>query len=62
MTEREKRLEDALRRIAKWHGEFPSSGRFWDHEKTKPMSYGAAYGSCGERDYMRKVAQDALDS
>lgn len=59
--EREQRLQDALQRIAKWVGEFPETGRFWDKEKTEPMSYSACWGSNGEREFMRKVAQDALD-
>jgi hypothetical protein len=50
----------ALERIARWHGEFPETGQFWDDEKTRPISYGAALGSNGERDFMRKVASDAL--
>lgn len=56
-----KRLRAALERIAKWEGEFPETGRFWDEPKNmQPMSYAACYGSNGERDYMRQVAQDAL--
>lgn len=54
-------LEDALGRIRKWHGEFPVTERFWDEPKnTEPMSYGACYGSNGERDFMRNVAAEAL--
>jgi len=44
------RLETALRRIARWHGEFPSKHYGWD------------YGNNGERDYMRQVALDALST
>ena len=54
------RLRAALQRIACWYGEFPSTGKYWDEEKTLPMGYDAAYGSNGERDFMRKVARDAL--
>lgn len=55
------RLRKALRRIERWEGEFPSTGRYWDEpENTQPMSYGACYGSNGERDYMRQVAREAL--
>ena len=61
-TERELRLEETLKRIAKWHGEFPETGKYWDEEKTEPMSYGACYGSNGERDYMRRLAQEVLDT
>lgn len=50
-------LRRALRTIAKW--EFPATGKEW--EDGTPMSYSAAYGSNGERDYMRKVALDALN-
>ncbi len=52
-------LVSALQRIAKWHDEFQETGQAWPDGK--PMSYGAAYGSNGQRDFMRKVAQDALD-
>ena len=52
------RMEAALRRIARWHGEFPRSERFCD-DGTE-MSYAGAFGSDGERDYMRQVALDAL--
>lgn len=58
-------LREALERIARWHGEFPETGRFWDAHHgdggTVPMSYAAYFGSNGERDYMRAVARDALD-
>jgi len=60
-SERELKLEAALKRIAKWVGEFPQVDHFYDEEKTKRMSYAAAYGSNGERDYMRNVASKALD-
>ena len=59
-TEREERLETALKRIAKWFGEFPETERTWDDGS--PMSYSACYGSNGERDFMRQIAQEALDS
>ena len=51
-------LREALRRIERWFGEFPSTGKVWTDGT--PMSYGAAYGINGERDYMRQVARDAL--
>lgn len=57
--ERIKILEDALQKIAKWR-DFPETGKFWDAEKTRPMSYQTCYGSYGEIDYMRDVARDAL--
>jgi len=54
-----KRLKTALERIAKWFGEFPETGQEWPSGGA--VSYGALYGSHGERDYMRKVAADALN-
>ena len=54
------KMRRALERIARWHGEFPATGKFWDDERTRPTSYAAEYGSNGERDYMRRVAMDAL--
>jgi hypothetical protein len=48
----------ALGRIWKWFDEFPVTGRTWDDGS--PMSYGACYGSNGERDYMRQIAHAAL--
>lgn len=55
------RLSKALCRVARWHGEFPDTGRYWDEPKNaEPMSYSACFGSNGERDYMRQVASEAL--
>ena len=54
------RMRAALERVARWHGEFPETGKFWDDEKTRQISYGAEYGSNGERDFMRQLALDAL--
>lgn len=51
-----KSASETLSRIAKWEDEFPETGRFWDDKKTRPMSYAAAYGSNGERDFMRELA------
>ena len=51
-------LRAALSRIARWHGEFPATGKFYDNNR--PISYEAAYGSNGQRDYMRQVAINAL--
>lgn len=50
------RLREALCVIAKW--KLPPSGKTWDDGT--PMSYGAAFGSNGERDYVRTVASNAL--
>jgi len=58
---REIRLEKALITIEKWFGEFPETGEFYDEEKTKALAYSAAFGSNGERDFMRQVARTALE-
>lgn len=52
------RMREALKRIAKWFGEFPPSERKWDDGT--PMSYLAVFGAKGERDFMRQVAVHAL--
>jgi hypothetical protein len=58
------KLVEALEKIERWFGEFPETGMFWPNadgtESDRPMSYGAAWGSNGERDFMRAVARDAL--
>lgn len=51
-------LVAALQRIARWHGEFPEVK---NADGTK-SSYSFAYGSNGQRDYMRQVALDALSA
>ena len=48
-------VREALERIAAWSS-FPTATL---RDGTK-CSYGAAYGSNGERDYMREVARAAL--
>ena len=48
----------ALERIRKWFGEFPSA----TGPDGREMPYGVAFGSNGERDYMRNVAHEALAS
>ncbi len=60
LTKQLDELKQALAKIAKWHGEFPPTGCKWD-DGTE-MSYVAAHGTNGERDYMRAIAQDALDN
>ena len=50
-------LVEALATIRDWSA-FPETGKTW--ESGQPMSYGACFGSNGERDFMRKVAADAL--
>lgn len=51
-------LQETLARIERWHGEFPETGITWDDRA--PMSFGACYGSNGERDFMRSLARAAL--
>jgi hypothetical protein len=51
-------LRAALARIERW--ELPPSGRTWDDGS--PMSFGAAWGSNGERDFMRGIARAALSA
>lgn len=58
LRQRIQQLEAALDRIARWFGEFPPTGDTWP--SGEPVSYGAAYGSNGERDYMRGIARAAL--
>ncbi|HYF35140.1 MAG TPA: Lar family restriction alleviation protein [Prosthecobacter sp.] len=53
----EERLREALQRIERWFGEFPMVD---DPRGGKPVSYGVAYGSNGERDFMRAIARAAL--
>ena len=55
-----KELKKALELIMNW--DLPESGMYWDKEKKDAMSYGAAFGSNGERDYFKKIAQTALFS
>jgi hypothetical protein len=50
----------ALDKIARWFGEFPSTGDKWDDGTA--VSYGAKFGSNGERDYMRGIALNALST
>ena len=50
---------DTLRLIAEWSKDtFPATGKTFDNGH--PMSYGAAFGSNGERDYMRSLANNTL--
>jgi hypothetical protein len=57
------RLRAALETVVAW-GPFPETGHHWGdgHGNTRPMSYSAAYGSAGERDYMRAIARRALSA
>ena len=56
-----KMLRDALERIYEWNS-FPPTGYYWEDDIERPMSYSTAFGNSGERDYMRKVAKNALDA
>jgi hypothetical protein len=51
------RYKTALIHIKNWN--FPPSGHKW--ESGLSMSYGAAFGSNGERDYMIGLAEKALE-
>jgi hypothetical protein len=53
-------MHEALKRIERWFGEFPDTGRTWDDGA--PMSYAACWGSNGERDFMRDIARSALQT
>ena len=61
-----RKMREALEKIERWFGEFPETGRFWlsedGTESDRPMSYGATWGSNGERDFMRAVARSALST
>lgn len=59
LREQTARMSRALEKIEAWQ-DFPATGRTW--ESGQPMSYATAYGSNGERDYMRGVARDALEA
>jgi hypothetical protein len=50
------KLEKALTRIEEWSS-FPMA-----ESNGEPCSYGVAYGSNGERDYMRGIAKFALNA
>jgi hypothetical protein len=52
------RMREALKIIERWD-DFPPSGKQWPGGAA--MSYGAAFGSNGERDFMRGIARAALD-
>lgn len=53
-------LEAALRKIEAW--EMPLTGKFWENDPTRPMSYSACWGSNGERDVIREIARAALET
>lgn len=50
-------LVAALGKIERWVGEFPPSGVMFNGYE---MGYAEAFGSNGERDYMRGIARAAL--
>ena len=50
-----RKMRKALEKIARWHGEFPPA-----EIRGKKCSYESAYGSNGARDYMRRLAKNAL--
>ncbi len=54
------RQTEVLMRISRWHGEFPDTDIYFDEEKTQQISYGTAFGSNGERDFMRNLAKKTV--
>jgi len=52
------RLRAALAYVIAW--EFPATGKFWEDDPSRPMSWAACHGSNGEREHMREVARKAL--
>lgn len=66
MTKNEEIMYNALLKIQTWFGEFPHTGKYWQNEdgsiSDREMSWSVCFGSNGERDYMRKVASEALSS
>ena len=60
VSDRVRIMEEALERIVKWHGEFPEVTTEFNG-KVEKCSYGIAYGSNGERDFMREIARKALE-
>lgn len=59
LKEQVKELLTTLEKIKMW--EMPESRIYLDKEKTKQLSYGAAYGSNGERDYIKSLAVKAIN-
>ena len=47
-----------LQRIERWFGEFPDTGK--TYPSGRPISYATCYGSNGERDFMRRLAREAI--
>jgi hypothetical protein len=54
------KYEAALKVVRNW--KLPATGKFWDTEQSRPMSYEACFGSNGARDFMRNVANEALSA
>jgi len=54
------RLEVAVGALEAVNGwKMPETGRHWDDGEI--MSYGACFGSNGERDFIRNLSREALD-
>jgi hypothetical protein len=51
---------ETLEKLAKW--ELPETGKFWDEEKMRPISYESEYGSNGARDYIKRLAAQTLNN
>ena len=57
-TKREKELEKALKIIEEW--KLPPTGKFFNDDPTRPLSYEYEWGSEGAKNYMRNIATIAL--
>lgn len=55
-----KKLREALEIIEAW--KLPETGKFWNGDPKRPMSYRACFGTNGERDFMRSIAKKALSA
>lgn len=49
----------ALNKVLNW--ELPETGKFWNADETQPMSYQAAYGSEGAKEYFQKIVKAAIE-
>lgn len=52
------RYRAALEKIDRW--DMPATGQYWSD--SSPKLYGTIYGSRGEKDYIRRLAREALEN
>ena len=52
------KLVETLTAVAAW--DLPSTDKFWDAEKTRPVPYEVEHGSFGIRWYFQDLARQAL--